>query len=181
MVRSALVYSAAAALLPVLIAGQYTQVKEYIGDSFFDDWNFYNHGVCVDPASLPFALTSRARLADDLTSGNVFFVSSSTAGKDKLAYVNDAGNAIMKVDNTSSVTVGNNRNSIRINTKDHFTVGSLWVTDMLHVPFGCSVWPAFWSSAADWPSGGEVCHTRGRMHSSTYADQDSGRLIRLKA
>ena len=45
MVRSALVYSAAAALLPVLIEGQYTQVKEYIGDSFFDDWNFYNNGT----------------------------------------------------------------------------------------------------------------------------------------
>ena len=64
----------------------------------------------------------------------------------------------MKVDNTSSVTVGNNRNSVRINTKDHYTVGSLWVTDMVHVPYGCSVWPAFWSSAADWPSGGEVRH-----------------------
>lgn len=52
MVRSALVYGAAAALLPVLTEGQYTQVKEYIGDSFFDDWNFYNHGACAGPASL---------------------------------------------------------------------------------------------------------------------------------
>ncbi|KZT69565.1 glycoside hydrolase family 16 protein [Daedalea quercina L-15889] len=137
MVRTALLCGAAAAFLPALIEAQYTQVKEYIGDSFFDDWDFYNH-------------------ADDLTSGNVFFVSSSTAGKDKLAYINDAGNAIMKVDNTSSVSVGQDRNSVRINTKDHFTVGSLWVTDMLHVPFGCSVWPAFWSSAVDWPSGGEI-------------------------
>ncbi|KAH9919297.1 concanavalin A-like lectin/glucanase domain-containing protein [Fomitopsis serialis] len=137
MVRTALAYGAAAALLPALIHAQYTQVKEYAGDSFFDDWNFYNH-------------------ADDLTNGNVFFVSSTNAGKDQLAYVNDAGNAIMKVDNTSSVSVGQNRNSVRIETQDHFTVGSLWVTDMLHVPFGCSVWPAFWSSAQDWPSGGEI-------------------------
>jgi len=137
MVRTALAYGAAAALLPALVNAQYTQVKEYVGDAFFDDWDFYNH-------------------ADDLTNGNVFFVSSTNAGKDQLAYVNDAGNAIMKVDNSSSVSVGQNRNSVRINTQDHFTVGSLWVTDMLHVPYGCSVWPAFWSSAQDWPSGGEI-------------------------
>lgn len=155
MVLSALVYGAVAALLPTLIDGQYTQVKEYISDSFFDDWNFYNHGACIPP----YLHACSHSPVDDLTSGNVFYVSSSAAGKDKLAYINDAGNAIMKVDNTSSVTVGNNRNSVRISTKDHYTVGSLWVTDMVHVPFGCSVWPAFWSSAVAWPSGGEVSPT----------------------
>ena len=78
------------------------------------------------------------------------------AAQSRLITINSAGNAIMKVDNKTKLNFGNNRNSIRINTKDHYTVGSLWVTDMLHVPYGCSVWPAFWSSAADWPSGGEV-------------------------
>lgn len=35
-------------------------------------------------------------------------------------------------------------------------MGSVWVADMLHVPFGCSVWPAFWSQAPSWPTGGEI-------------------------
>ena len=60
MVRSTLVYGAAAALLPTLIEAQYSQVKEYIGDSFFDDWDFYNHGACADPVHLPCTLTSYA-------------------------------------------------------------------------------------------------------------------------
>ncbi|CCM00998.1 uncharacterized protein FIBRA_03046 [Fibroporia radiculosa] len=136
MVRPILL-SSVALLAPAVVHAQYSQVKEYLGSSFFDDWNFYNN-------------------YDNLTSGNVFYVSSSTAGKDQLAYINDAGNAIMRVDNTTKVAVGGNRNSVRISTKDHFTVGSLWITDMVHVPYGCSVWPAFWSSAVDWPSGGEI-------------------------
>jgi len=136
MVRSSLL-PCAVFLLPALVAAQYSMVKEYSGSSFFDDWNFYNN-------------------YDNLTQGNVEFVSAQEAGKDNLAYVNSAGNAIIKVDNTSTVTVGSNRNSVRISTKDHFTVGSLWITEMTHVPYGCSVWPAFWSSAVDWPSGGEI-------------------------
>ena len=51
MVRNALVYGAAAALAAALVEAQYTQVKEYIGDSFFDDWDFYNHGACTAPAA----------------------------------------------------------------------------------------------------------------------------------
>ena len=64
------------------------------------------------------------------------YVSSKDAAKDKLAFINDAGNAIMRVDNTTQVSVPNKRNSIRITTKDHYTVGSVWVADMLHVPYG---------------------------------------------
>lgn len=117
---------------------QYTMVKEYSGSGFFDDWNFYNNW-------------------DNLTDGSVQFVSSSQASKDGLAYINSAGNAIMKVDNTTKIQQFNqNRNSIRISTKDQFEVGSVWITDMVHAPYGCSVWPAFWSSAKDWPSGGEI-------------------------
>ena len=42
----------------------------------------------------------------------------------------------MKVDNSTRLSVNQNRNSIRISTKDQFTVGSVWVSDILHVPFG---------------------------------------------
>ncbi|KDQ62064.1 glycoside hydrolase family 16 protein [Jaapia argillacea MUCL 33604] len=112
-------------------------VKEYAGSTFFDDWNFYNH-------------------YDNLTNGDVIFVSSSQASSSKLAYVNSAGNAIIKVDNTTQVAYSDKRNSVRISTQDRYTVGSLWITEMLHVPFGCSVWPAWWSQAASWPTGGEI-------------------------
>jgi hypothetical protein len=85
------------------------------------------------------------------------YVSSKTASKSNLAYVNDAGQAIMRVDNTTkNLKFGDNRNSIRINSKDRYTVGSVWVADMTHTPFGCSVWPAWWSSALVWPQGGEI-------------------------
>lgn len=104
------------------------------------------------------------------------------ASQDKLAFVNGAGNAIMKVDNTTKLTFGQNRNSVRIVSKQQFTVGSVFIADMLHIPYGvrvppshplsavdlfifrsqCSVWPAWWSSAVDWPQGGEIGESIGR-------------------
>ena len=30
-------------LLPTAVLGQYNLVKEYAGESFFDDWTFYNN------------------------------------------------------------------------------------------------------------------------------------------
>jgi hypothetical protein len=84
-------------------------------------------------------------------------VSGKTAGKSKLAYVDGDGQAIMRVDNTTKLsTFGSKRNSVRIATAAQFALGSVWVADMAHVPFGCSVWPAFWSSARVWPAGGEI-------------------------
>lgn len=132
------VIASALLVLPALVAAQsYDMVKEYAGTTFFDDWNFYNN-------------------IDNLTNGNVNYLSAQGAASSKLAFVNDAGNAIMKVDNSTTLQFPNNRNSIRINTKDEFTIGTVWVADMVHVPYGCSVWPAFWSSASDWPQGGEI-------------------------
>ncbi|TFY54028.1 hypothetical protein EVG20_g9874 [Dentipellis fragilis] len=128
---------ALALMLPVLASAQYNIVKSYEGSSFFDDWNFYNN-------------------FDNLTNGDAIFVSAQQAAQDKLAFVNSAGHAIMKVDNTSQVAFNQKRNTVRIASKDRFSVGSVWVADMLHVPFGCSVWPAWWSQAPGWPAGGEI-------------------------
>lgn len=127
----------AALLLPLLASAQYQMVKEYIGDHFFDDWQFYNN-------------------YDNLTNGNAYFVGAKQASKDRLAFVNDAGHAIMKVDNSSELNPGDKRNTIRVSTTDRYTVGSLWIADILHIPYGCSVWPAWWSSAVNWPQGGEI-------------------------
>jgi hypothetical protein len=49
-------------------------------------------------------------------------VSSQTASSAKLAYVDGSGQAIMRVDNTTSnLKFGDHRNSIRIMTKDRYT------------------------------------------------------------
>ena len=47
------------------------------------------------------------------------------------------------------------RNSIRIRSKAAYA-DSLIVLDLTHMPEGCATWPAFWSVAPDWPSGGEI-------------------------
>ncbi|CDO72163.1 Glycoside Hydrolase Family 16 protein [Trametes cinnabarina] len=113
----------ASLLLPATVLAQYNLVKEYAGESFFDDWTFYNH-------------------FDNLTNGNVNFLGDTDAFHDKLAYINDAGNAIMKVDNSSALKFNQNRNSIRISSKDQFTVGSVWVADIRHVPYGIDTFEA---------------------------------------
>jgi len=124
-------------LLFAVVSAQYAMVKEYTGQTFFNDWNFYDN-------------------FDNLTNGNVNYLSAKDAESQQLAYINSRGNAIMKVDNTTTVKFPDRRNSIRINTKDRYTIGTMWVADMLHTPFGCSTWPAFWSSAPTWPEGGEI-------------------------
>lgn len=74
---------------------------------------------------------------DNLTHGDAIFVSQEVASSANLAYINDAGNAIIKVDNTTNVQAGQKRNTVRIQTNDLFGVGSLWIADMVHVPYGC--------------------------------------------
>ena len=62
----------------------------------------------------------------------------------------------MKVDNVTNVTAGDMRNSVRITTQDFYDYGSVWIIDLLHIPYGCSVWPAFWSKGPLWPNDGEI-------------------------
>ena len=45
---------------------------------------------------------------------------------------------------------------VRITTQDSYSYGSLWVIDLLHIPYGCSVWPAFWTKGPLWPNDGEI-------------------------
>lgn len=87
----------------------------------FDAWTFYA-GTDVN------------------TTGNVLFQSREQATSEDLAFVNSAGNAIIKVDNTTDgandPTFG--RPSIKITSNNAVQQGSLVVMDALHVPFGVS-------------------------------------------
>ncbi|KIJ15318.1 glycoside hydrolase family 16 protein [Paxillus involutus ATCC 200175] len=115
----------------------YDLIREYAGSTFFDRWDFYGSW-------------------DNLSLGNATWVTQSEATSQNLAYVNSEGHAIIKVDNTTNVTYGENRNSVRITTQDAYDIGSLWIIDLNHIPFGCSVWPAFWSYGPNWPYDGEI-------------------------
>jgi len=104
---------------------QYGLVKDYSGASFFQDWDFYDH-------------------FDDTNNGDTIFVSAANATSQHLAYVDSTTNrAIIKVDNTSFVPFNIKRDSVRITTKDKFGIGSVWVVDLWHAPYGVSIFLFF--------------------------------------
>ncbi|KAH9852517.1 concanavalin A-like lectin/glucanase domain-containing protein [Lenzites betulinus] len=116
----------------------YDLVRDYSGKNFFDGWDFYGFW-------------------DNLTLSQVWWVNETRATSENLAYVNDAGRAIIRVDNTTNLPPNMpNRDTIRITTKDFFDYGSLLVFDATHLPYGCSVWPAFWTKGVNWPFDGEI-------------------------
>ncbi|EJD03859.1 glycoside hydrolase family 16 protein [Fomitiporia mediterranea MF3/22] len=111
----------------------YKLVESHSGKNFFDRFSFWD---IADP-----------------TDGTVDYQSQSNAESDGLININDAGNAVMRVDTTS--TISGNRKSVRITTENTFTQG-IFVLDAVHMPQGCGTWPAFWSNGPDWPTFGEI-------------------------
>jgi hypothetical protein len=109
-------------------------VESISGSGFFDHWNFWTD---ADP-----------------TEGQVKFLSKSAASKAKLAYVQN-GMAVMKVDDTTILNSGQNRNSVRLVSKKQFNTG-LFIFDIAAMPYGCSIWPALWTVGPNWPSQGEL-------------------------
>jgi len=108
---------------------------KFKGQTFFDNFDFFNQ---ADP-----------------THGMVNYLSQSDAQAAGLAYVQDDGTVIMKVDNTTQLNVGESRNSVRIQSKKTYSSG-LFIADIYSMPHGCSVWPAFWAVGGNWPEGGEI-------------------------
>ncbi|BGP50602.1 hypothetical protein JCM10450v2_006521 [Rhodotorula kratochvilovae] len=135
--------SSAAALLAIAALARsvpgahaaYSLSKAYEGDSFFQGWNFYGH-------------------YDNLTNGDIDYVNQTDSSD--LAYVTPSGSVIIKMDNVSDVLYPNKRRSVRIETEDTYPIGSMWVFDFNHVPYGCSVWPSAWATSKTWPQGGEI-------------------------
>ncbi|KZV78071.1 hypothetical protein EXIGLDRAFT_634618 [Exidia glandulosa HHB12029] len=56
-----------------------------------------------------------------------------------LTSINDAGNAMIRVDYTNTTVYNDKRYSVRIESSEGYGPGSVFVLD---IPFGCSVWPA---------------------------------------
>ncbi|KAH8916508.1 glycoside hydrolase family 16 protein [Atractiella rhizophila] len=106
--------------------------KTYSGTTFFDGWTYNQSAIDAD------------------NFGNVHFVGQTDALALNLTYLNSAGNAIVAVDNTTS-GVGDStfgRNVVRLISKDPISIGTLVLADFLHVPYGCSTWPSFWTIAS---------------------------------
>ncbi|KAK0545622.1 hypothetical protein OC846_005598, partial [Tilletia horrida] len=81
----------------------------------------------------------------------------------------------LRVDTTPTALEG--RSSNRITSKAAFGDG-IYVLNVSHVPYGCSVWPAFWTVTVDydtgaWPAGGEIDIIENAN------DQFSGDLVAL--
>jgi len=115
------------------------------GADFFDKWQFMTF--------------------DDPTHGLVTYVDKDTAFNTGLAYVREDGVAIMKVDNTTQLQSGEKRNAVRIHSAAKYGQG-LFIMDVLQMPYGCSVWPAFWSNGDNWPAGGEIDIIEGTQNST---------------
>lgn len=88
---SALAAVALASAIPQVKRNNFKLVDNYEGQSFFDGWDFFTD---ADP-----------------THGLVNYVDSNTAFKTGLAFVQDDETVVMGVDNSTTLSPGQNRNS----------------------------------------------------------------------
>ncbi|TDL22535.1 hypothetical protein BD410DRAFT_207136 [Rickenella mellea] len=117
----------------------FTVAQNYQGSSFFDAWTFQNG-------------------PDRNSSSNVLYQTREQALQEGLVSVNAAGHAIIKMDNTTDGTKDPNfgRPSVFMLSNATVSAGSLVIMDAITMPFGCSVWPAFWMQGPNWPNNGEI-------------------------
>ncbi|WVQ79842.1 hypothetical protein IAT38_001942 [Cryptococcus sp. DSM 104549] len=118
----------------------YPLTESLAGTSFFDGWQFPTEKY------------------DNTTNGDVFWA---TASNTSLLYVNDAGRIVLKVDNTTLVPYNDKRYAPKLLSKNQYEIGTVWVMDAVHMPYGCSVWPGFWTQGPNWPAGGEIDISEG--------------------
>jgi len=108
----------------------------YEGKTFFDTFDFFTD---FDP-----------------THGKVNYSTEEYAFANGLAYVDDDGKVIMKGDDTTQLPLGVNRSSVRITSKKVYNTG-LFILDLNRAPWGCGVWPAWWTvTNGKWPLLGEI-------------------------
>ncbi|OJT12932.1 hypothetical protein TRAPUB_10497 [Trametes pubescens] len=108
----------------------------YQGSTFFDTFDFFT--------------------GEDPTHGTVNYTDKDTAFANNLSFVTSDGRVIMKGDDTTSLQSGVNRNSVRISSQTQYNTG-LFILDLNRAPWGCGVWPAWWTlGGGQWPYTGEI-------------------------
>ncbi|KAH9946640.1 glycoside hydrolase family 16 protein [Amylocystis lapponica] len=108
----------------------------YAGKSFFDTFDFFT--------------------GTDPTNGMVNYTDKDTAISDGLAYVTDDNIVIMRGDNMTTLAQGVYRNSVRVSSQKQYNTG-LFILDINMAPWGCAVWPAWWTvGGGQWPFTGEI-------------------------
>ncbi|KAJ3481689.1 hypothetical protein NLI96_g7496 [Meripilus lineatus] len=128
-------------------AASYKLVDNYDKNSFLNMVNFYTGG--------------------DPTHGSVKYLSKSAASSAGLAVVEDDGTILLAVDDTTQLTPGQKRNSVRVSSKKTYNAGTLFLADIQAMPTGCATWPAYWTVGPNWPNGGEVDIIEGVNTQST--------------
>ncbi|KIY71643.1 glycoside hydrolase family 16 protein [Cylindrobasidium torrendii FP15055 ss-10] len=106
------------------------------GTNFFDQMAFYS--------------------GKDPTNGMVNYVNVSAAWDKGLVGYGDNGEVLMKGDNTTWLAEGAYRDSVRVSSYAQYNTG-LFILDLNHAPWGCGIWPAFWTlGSGTWPDTGEI-------------------------
>ena len=67
------------------------------------------------------------------------------AESDGIVSINDKKHAVLRV-STDEVVYNEKRYSFRIESSELFGIGSLFVLDAVHIPYGCSVYAALFYS-----------------------------------
>ncbi|KAJ7684334.1 glycoside hydrolase family 16 protein [Mycena polygramma] len=113
----------------------WTLADNYQGEDFLTQWDFFNR--------------------PDPTKGQVNYLDAADAKQKHLAFV-QGKSMILAVDNTTHLSAGENRDSVRISSKKTYNAGSLFIADFAAMPASCGVWPAWWTVGPSWPKGGEI-------------------------
>ncbi|KAF6757849.1 hypothetical protein DFP72DRAFT_1110736 [Ephemerocybe angulata] len=94
---------------------------------------------------------------DDPTDGLVHYVTRERAFSQNYTYFEDDGTVIMESDMKTKLNPGEKRerytffSSVRIETMKEYN-GGLFILDLKRAPWGCAVWPAYWTTSRfDWP------------------------------
>lgn len=111
---------------------RYQRKEAFLPGDFFDHFDFFS--------------------APDPTHGHVQYLSRGEAMARNLVYSDPTTGRVIVAADTK--TLGP-RPSVRLESKTTFTEG-LVIIDVVHMPEGPGVWPAFWSFGPQWPSGGEI-------------------------
>jgi len=84
------------------------------------------------------------------------YVDNVTAFSQNLSFITWDGKVVMKGDDKSTLQAGQNRNSVRVSSNAIYNTG-LFILDLNSAPWGCGVWPAFWTLGnGAWPNLGEI-------------------------